>query len=199
MILTLTGASGAGKTTIAKELLGKLPIEAQMIPSFTTRSPRDSDLNGEYRYLSKFTFWLYEQLGFFLWTAHLHGNSYGTTKRWARKALSDDGAVYIMLLVSDAVEKLNQFAEEQGYSDKIYSCYVLSPPQLILEERLRNRGDSPEEIEKRLRECIQWDSKARSSKILYEFVKNDGTIESVTSEVISKFLKKLDQWFDELF
>lgn len=194
MILTLTGASGAGKTTIAGELLRELPIDAQMVPSYTIRKlrkPRPTDLPGEYRYVSRFWFWLLKTIGAFLWTVYPHGNSYGTTKRWAAKALKDDDTVYIMLLFSDAVKKLNNFAEKIGCSNRVFSCYVLSPSQEVLRNRLTTRGDKEEEVEKRLKDCIKWDSEAMTSGIPYEFVKNDDTIKSVTEEVVGRFIQKL--------
>mgnify|MGYP001559264842 FL=1 len=194
MILTLTGASGAGKTTIAGELLKKLPIYARMVPSYTTstRKPRPTDLPGEYKYVSKFRFWFLKKIGAFLWTVYPHGNSYGTTKRWVSRALKDDSTVYVMLLFSDAIKKLNGFAEEVGYSNQVFSFFILSPAQEILRERLKSRGDEEGEIEKRIADCIKWDSEAKISDISYEFVENNSTIESVTEKVITEFVQKFD-------
>lgn len=73
MILTLTGASGAGKTTIAGELLKKLPVDARMVPSYTLRKfrkPRSTDLPGEYKHVSRFRFWFLSTIGAFLWTVY---------------------------------------------------------------------------------------------------------------------------------
>lgn len=189
MILTLTGASGAGKTTIAKELLKKIPLNAQMVPSYTTRKSRDTDVPGEYKYISKFRFWLLKITRAFLWAVYPHGNSYGTTKRWVVKALKDDETVYIMLLFSDAVRDLKRFAEKKCCSDQVFSFYILSPSQGILRERLRSRGDNKDEIEKRLEDCVKWDSEAKVSDTSYEFVRNDSTIEAVTEEVIKRFFQ----------
>lgn len=195
MILTLTGASGAGKTTIAKELLKILPIDARMVPSYTIRKfrkPRPTDIPGEYKYISKFWFWLLKTVGAFLWMVYPHGNSYGTTKRWVIRALKDDNTVYIMILTSNAVKKLNNFAEKNGYSDRIFSFYILSPPQEVLKERLRFRGDDKDEIQKRLTDCLKWDRDALNSGIPYEFVINDHEIGQVVAEIKNRFLVKLN-------
>ena len=201
MILTLTGASGAGKTTITKELLKKFPVEAQMVPSYTIRKyrkPRPTDLPGEYKYVSRFRFWLLKTIGAFCWTAYPHGNSYGTTERWVVRGLKDDNTVYIMILTPDAVIKLDNFAKKIGYSNRVFPNYILSPPQEILRERLRARGDKEDEIQKRIADCIKWNSEAKISGISYEFVTNNGTIESVTEEATTRFLKKFDSC-DSLF
>lgn len=193
MILTLTGASGAGKTTIAKELLVIMPVVTQMVPSHTThtRKPRATDLPGEYIYVSKFRFWLTEKLGLFLWTVHPHGNSYGTTKRWVAKALRNDGELYLMILVGDIMKILREFANQKSCLNQIFSFYVISPSQKILRERLELRGDGPDDISKRLSDCVKWDSDATNSGVPYEFVRNDSAIEEAVVEIKNRFLTKL--------
>ncbi len=189
MILTLTGASGAGKTTIAGELLKKLPIYTRMVPSYTTRKPRETDLPGEYKYVSKLRFWLLNKMGAFLWTVYPHGNSYGTTKHWVAKALRDDNTVYIMILVSDAIKTLREFAEEKDLV-RVYSFYIFSPPQEVLRKRLEKRGDCAEEVKKRLSDCLKWDKDSLSSGIPYEFVRNDNEVEEAVVDIKNRFLVK---------
>ena len=93
--------------------------------------------------------------------------------------------------------RLNDFAGKMS-PDRIFSFYVLSPPEEVLRERLRARGDKEDEIQKRIADCIKWNSEAKISGISYEFVTNNGTIESVTEEATTRFLKKFDSC-DSLF
>ncbi len=192
MILTLTGASGAGKTTIDRGLLTELPFYSRMIPSYTTREPRDNDISGEYKYVSKFRFWFLKTIGFFRWTAYPHGGGYyGTTKLWVRKALRDDSTVYIMNITPDTVVILRNFAQEKGFLSQVHSFYIFSPPQEILRERLKSRGDKEDEIEKRLTDCLKWDWDALNSGISYEFIRNDVEVQKAVTEIKKRFLEKI--------
>ena len=49
MILTITGPSASGKTSLARALRLQIP-GAVVLTSVTTRKPRPSDLPGEYKY-----------------------------------------------------------------------------------------------------------------------------------------------------
>ncbi len=184
MILTLTGASGAGKTTIANHLLEKLP-NAKRVASHTTRKPREKDPLGEYSYLNSNEFMKMDLSKGFLWTVQVHGDIYGTAIKSVDEALNDDGAICIMVLVSMAIDILQSYAQTTARLNKIKSCYVLSPGQEVLRERLEKRGDDKETVERRLVDCVEWDSSARKSNIPYVFVKNDGKIETVVNEIIS--------------
>ncbi len=196
MILTLTGASGAGKTTIARQIFENLKIYTQMVPSYTTRKPRETDIFGEYKYIGKLKFWFLKKIGSFLWTVYPHGNSYGTTKCWVTRALRDDSVIYIMILTPDAIKRLHNFAAKRGYPEKVFSFYILSPPQEVLRERLKLRGDSQEEIEKRISDCVRWDSEANHWGVHYGFIENNGSVESATGEVTNRFFKRLNDCED---
>jgi len=50
MLVLLSGVSGAGKDTIKKELMKRLDNVTSM-PSYTDRSPRPGEVNGEIYHL----------------------------------------------------------------------------------------------------------------------------------------------------
>ncbi len=184
MIVTLTGVSGAGKTTIANHLLTGLP-KAKRVVSYTTRKSRETDPSGEYAHLSHNDFMKMDMSGRFLWTVQVHGDTYGTAVKSVDEALSDGGTVYVMVLVSVRIDILRSYAQATAKGNKIKSFYVLSPRPEVLRERLEKRGDDKESIESRLADCVEWDSTARNSTIPYVFVKNDKDIETVVDEITS--------------
>ena len=73
----LTGASGAGKSSLVRALLEQ-DKQIQLSISFTTRSPRPQELNGrEYHFISEAEFKQRQVRDEFLEYAQVHGNYYG--------------------------------------------------------------------------------------------------------------------------
>lgn len=184
MILTLTGASGAGKTTIAKRILEKLP-NARMLTSYTTRQPRETDLRGEYSYISEEEFRAMQDRGEFLWAVFVHGIHYGTTLRSLQEAADKPKEIFIMILFYSVLLTLWSYAKKINLS--VYSSYILSPSPAILEERLNKREADPELIKKRIEDCLTWDDEAWNSGIPYFFVKNETTVEEAVDKVITRY------------
>ena len=170
MILSLVGASGSGKTTIARELLG-LSSYARMLGSVTTRVPRPSDLPGEYEYIDAKLFAAYMAQDVFEWTVSIHGSRYGTRRTSLDRGLLS-GDIEIMMLVPDAMERLWKYAK--GLQHKVKPFFINTPSEEELRRRLTIRGDSEEDIARRVVECRDWGLLARESLIPYCMVSNQG-------------------------
>ena len=77
-LIILSAPSGAGKTTICKELLKKNK-NWQFSVSVTTREKRDHEKDGiDYEFVSKEKFTELERFGELIETQWVHGNRYGT-------------------------------------------------------------------------------------------------------------------------
>ncbi|MGH8619462.1 MAG: guanylate kinase [Burkholderiales bacterium] len=136
--------SGAGKTTLTKALLDADP-QVRLSVSYTTRAPRAGENEGvHYRFVDLPAFEHMAATGEFLESALVHGNRYGTSKRWideARRGGTDilleidwQGAAQVRRLIPDAV-----------------GIFIVPPSFEALAERLKGRGqDSPDTIARRL-------------------------------------------------
>jgi guanylate kinase len=183
MILTLTGASGAGKTTIAKRLIETLP-QTRFLLSSTTRSSRPSDLPGEYEYLDHKTFDQLRADGHFAWTAAVGTTSHGTRHNLLRDALENPTTISIMILVPEVLQKLYAFAEEIGKRDAIVSFLVRTLPEPILRARMHERGDVDAQIDERIIATLAYETSARATGISFFEISNAGTIEETMREVL---------------
>jgi len=179
-IITLTGASGVGKTSYAHELL-KLP-DWLLIPSTTTRASRAKDLPGEYRHVTDDDF----AARTFLWDVRLHGHRYGTDQADVESAL-DDRHYRMMLVDPQGVRLLRRHIGGRGRTANVY---LLSPAEAVLRERLERRktrdGLSDNEVERRVVECRDWDEAALASDLPYLFVPGEVLIADAAS-----FIRKL--------
>lgn len=170
-IVTFTGASGSGKSTIIKGVLAALPHLVTLICSTTTRLKRPSDLEGEYEYVSRPRFEAWERDGAFLWTVEISGEKYGTRKDLVDVILKNPRAkIGLMSLKPEAVLLLKAHVEEtlgQYYavSSVVDSIFISSPPLSALRERMRRRGDPEASVEQRLEECKEWDHFAHTAKV----------------------------------
>ena len=178
-IITVTGPSGVGKTTIVGALMRARP-ELSFIVSLTTRPSRPSDLPGEYRHnVTRFEFAWLDLNRDFLWTVEAHGNLYGTLRESVDEALSHEHPS-LMILVPERVEFIRRHA-----SGRVLSFFILPPSEETLRERLLRRGEDPADIERRINDCRTWTEQAERSSIPYVFIRNDGSIEDAVRQLLA--------------
>ena len=170
-LITFTGASGVGKTVIARTLLEQFPLFG-WLESITTRDIRPTDFPYEYVHISQEEFlrWI-SQEKFVEWV-QVHGNDYyGTLKKSLDRVLCDPKKIYLKTIDPVGLAKVYAYAP-----DAIVPFYVLSPSEEILRQHLADRGESQETIQKRIHNCRKWDSDAKASSIPYVFVENKKTV-----------------------
>ena len=179
-IVSFTGPSGAGKTSIIKELL-RLNPGWRLVTSYTTRGPRNSDLFGEYRCnVHEEEFLDPRKSSKFAWTVSVHGNSYGHLRGSIKSALM--GTYPPMWMLTLTPDFVLDFLKLSG--GRALPIFVLPPEADILRQRLSARGESEETIVKRIQDCREWTEDARVSDLPYVFLENNGTIEETAQKVI---------------
>lgn len=189
-ILTLTGVSGSGKTTVAGELL-RLRPDIRMIPSVTTRGRRESDLPNEYEYVNQEAFDFQKSAGFFLWHVTRGDVSYGTDRNAVFDFCDRADGIGIMILVPSKVHELAEFVRGQyGLAVPVIPVYLIPPSREILRERLRARGETPECIEERLQLERNWGNEAVNSPETFHFINGGETMKELP-HVVEEITKHL--------
>ena len=145
LMLVLSSPSGAGKSTIARNLLRDDPTISLSV-SVTTRARRGSEIDGkDYRFISERDFEIMRDNGGLLEWAEVHGNFYGTPFEPVQQAMNEGKD---MLFDIDWQGALQMF--EAARAD-IVSIFILPPSMKELKNRLERRAeDSPDVIERRL-------------------------------------------------
>lgn len=186
MIITFSGASGTGKTTIAKALIERLP-HAKPLRSVTTREPRATDLPGDFLHVTPSDFAAMEQQREFLWTAQVGETRYGTRREDLQNALQDDNTVWIMILVPTAVRNLRSAVAQEGRDPNavIRSFFIQNPSDDVLRERLAARGDSDASIESRMAACANFETTARASGLPFIEIPDENNLDAKIQAVMS--------------
>ncbi len=147
-LFIFSAASGTGKTSLAKELVARMPDLAFSV-SHTTRAPRPGEQHGvHYYFVNQAQFDEMVAADRFLEHAKVFGNSYGTS-RAATENLLRQGKNIILDIDWQGARAIKEKMPES------VSIFILPPSRAALEERLTGRGqDSREVIERRMREAV---------------------------------------------
>lgn len=141
----LTAPSGAGKTTLAHQLVASTD-NIQLSVSYTTRPSRPKETSGkDYWFvdIAQFNEMIKEDA--FLEHAQVHGHYYGTSKQRTTEQLNA-GIDLILAIDWQGAQQVRQLLH-----DNVVSVFILPPPKTVLKERLHQRGqDDAAVIDKRL-------------------------------------------------
>lgn len=140
LVLPIVGVSGAGKDTIAAALLERYPDRFRKFVSTTTRPARPGEVDGtDYHFVDDAA---YDQLladDEMIMPVDFAGARYGTL----RSEIEGHGKTLIMLVVEAVATEMKKHAEN-------VKVLVIDVDEDTVHARMTARGDSEEQIQKRL-------------------------------------------------
>jgi guanylate kinase len=150
IMLVLSSPSGAGKTTLTRNLL-ELEQKVALSISATTRPRRPSEIDGvHYLFRTKRQFEVMRDSGELLEWAEVHGNYYGTPREPVEKALAEGRDVLFDIDWQGTRQLLDKMR------DDVVTVFVLPPSADELKARLERRAeDSADVIAHRLQNAAE--------------------------------------------
>ncbi len=147
-LVVLAAPSGAGKTTLVRALLQRLP-ELAFSVSYTTRRRRPTEIEGrDYFFVDERRFEEMVERDAFLEHARVFDNWYGTSRDHVEQML-DAGRTVLLEIDWQGAREVRLRALQA------VTVFVLPPSVAELERRLRSRGtDAPAVVERRLGEAL---------------------------------------------
>ena len=146
-LFVIAAPSGAGKTTLVRNLLKRNP-GLEFSVSYTTREKRKTEVDGrDYFFVDKDHFLQLQETGELIESADVFGNFYGTGRNQVQQHLEKGSHVILEIDWQGA----RQVRESMP---GCISIFILPPSPPELERRLRDRRtDSDEVIASRLKEA----------------------------------------------
>jgi guanylate kinase len=133
ILLIVSSPSGGGKGTLIRRVLKTVPNLGYSV-SFTTRPPRDGEINGrDYFFISEAAFREMIDGDEFLEWAHVHAHLYGTGRAQVERELQERHDIILEIDVQGA-ESVKRLAPGA------VGVFILPPSFEILRERLIARG-----------------------------------------------------------
>lgn len=147
--IIITGTSGAGKSTIAKEIVQKEPLFSQ-VKAITTRAPREDD-NSNYIYVDENNFAIFHDKNFLMTETSYRGKKYGVSIFAVDEV--EKTHHYPLFIISP--ESINNFKHREDYLS-----FFIDAEDMQLDERLEYRDKKPitnEVYQQRKRDRLQSD------------------------------------------
>ena len=135
-LFVVSAPSGAGKTTLCREMRHRLPDLAYSV-SVTTRPPRPGEIDGsDFRFVSEAEFRAMLARGEMAEWATVHDNLYGTPAVPLEAALRDGRDVLLDIDTQGATQLRARYPEA-------VLIFIVAPSMAELEQRLHERRSEP--------------------------------------------------------
>lgn len=173
-LFIVSGPSGAGKGTLVRALLARVP-DLWLSISSTTRDPRPGEQEGvHYFFLSRKEFDRKVESGGFLEWAEVHANRYGTSRDVVERKIAEGRQVVLEIDPQGAQQVKERMPES-------VLIFVNAPDLDELRRRLEGRGsETNDQIEARMARAIEEMELAGT----YDFVITNDDVARATDELV---------------
>jgi guanylate kinase len=136
-IVSLTGPSCAGKTTLEKRLKEEGFVQ---VISHTTREPRAGEENGKaYHFIDKSEFKRLRDTGFFVETVHFNNNFYGVSAQEIERVAAEDKPI-VVIVEPEGLLQIREYCHLHSWN--LHSVFIDNPGEVIARRFLeRMLGD----------------------------------------------------------
>jgi len=174
-IFVISAPSGAGKTTLRRAALNRLP-DIMYSVSYTTRLPRPGEVDGrDYVFISPAEFEEGIDAGRWAEWAQVHGNYYGTSAEVLHRAVAASCDILLDIDVQGARQIRSRFP-------RCITIFIMPPSLEALMERLQARGtDDPGAMALRFRNARE----EMAQKDAYDHVIVNDRLETAVEELIA--------------
>ena len=178
LIIIISSPSGAGKTSICKNILS-LDSNIRLSVSVTTRPARDNEIDGkDYHFIDSEKFKSMLKDNQFLEYAKVFNNYYGSLRKYVDSYLAHGNDVLFDIDWQGAQQIVNS-----DY-DNIVTIFIMPPSKKSIEERLLTRqkdsGDNLETVKSRM---LEYETEI-SHKDEYNYIVINDNLEECTNEII---------------
>lgn len=172
-LFIVSAPSGAGKTTLCREILRRFQRMRYSI-SHTTRAPRSGEVPGEdYHFISTEAFEAGIAQGLWAEWAKVYDHYYGTSARLLDAMRADGNDVLLDIDVQGMRQMVRRYPES-------VTVFIMPPSMAVLRRRLGGRGtDRPEVIERRMAAAHQ----EIAQRDLYRYVVVNDDLAEATAQL----------------
>ncbi len=174
LMLVLSSPSGAGKTTLSRMLIERVP-SLRMSVSVTTRAKRPGEVDGrDYYFVDEARFKAMAQSDDLLEWAEVFNHRYGTPRAAVEAALAK-GEDVLFDIDWQGTQKLREKAGKD-----VVSVFILPPSAADLEKRLHTRAQDSDEV---IRTRMSRAAHEMSHWAEYDYVVINHDVEAAFAEV----------------
>ena len=173
-LIVFSGPSGVGKGSLMSKIIGRRK-NLKLSTSYTTREPREGEIDGEdYYFIKREKFLELAKNGEMLEYAEYCGNYYGTPKSLVEKELEKGNNVILEIEVQGGKQILDNSPEAVG-------VFIIPPSVRELYRRLINRASDTEEV---ITKRVEESKREIEFAEYYDYVVTNECVEECASNVL---------------